>query len=221
MTVLHTILIQLRQAARDERGSVLMETLIVIPLYLVLIGAILWLADLQTTRIRLVEADRYAAWSRGNRHRSGISAAAIKSELAQMVFPMSAGSGNVDFYTGRSLNILIEDTGGGAVESWWHEAYAGVKINMKMPFWMRGFWAPQRTREQAAGNVPAQVQETVTGMVGRNWTSAAPYEGSVVIMRAPYGMTGERTYSGSGLAPAASYSEPWQTRVRDDRWPLP
>ena len=221
MTVLDTIQSPVRRAARDDRGSVLMETLIVIPLYLVVIGAILWLADLQTTRIRLVEADRYAAWSRGNRHRSGINAAAIKSELAQMVFPASSAPGNVDFYTGRNLNILLADTGGGAVESWWHEAYAGVKINMQMPFWMRGFWAPQRTRERAAGNVPAQVQETVTGMAGRNWVSAAPYEGSVVIMRAPYGMTAERTYSGSGLAPATSYSEPWQSRVRDDRWPNP
>jgi len=57
--------------ARDERGSVLMETVIVIPLFIVLIGGTFWLGDLILAKQKLVVADRYAAWNAGNRHRGG------------------------------------------------------------------------------------------------------------------------------------------------------
>ncbi len=46
-----------------------METILVIPVLLVLLGGVLWLGHIQINRARLLVADRYAAWNLANRHR--------------------------------------------------------------------------------------------------------------------------------------------------------
>lgn len=53
---------------RNQRGAVLMETVIAIPLYLIMLGGIFWIGDLTVTRQQLLIADRYVAWNRGLRY---------------------------------------------------------------------------------------------------------------------------------------------------------
>jgi len=77
----------LKSLKHNRRGSVLMETILVIPVLLVLLGGVLWLGQLQINRARLLAADRYMAWNLANRHRfpekdpAGSDAAMLRLEL--------------------------------------------------------------------------------------------------------------------------------------------
>lgn len=53
---------------RQERGSILMETVLVIPLYLALLSGIFWVGDLVLLRVKSTFFDRFSAWSSGTRH---------------------------------------------------------------------------------------------------------------------------------------------------------
>jgi len=64
----------------DRHGSVLMETVLAMPLLLVLLGGVMWLGQLQINRARLAVADRYIAWNVANRHR-GIAHGVARAEL--------------------------------------------------------------------------------------------------------------------------------------------
>jgi len=55
----------------SRNGAVLMETVLTMPLLLVLLGGVMWLGQLQINRARLAVADRYMAWNLANRHRPG------------------------------------------------------------------------------------------------------------------------------------------------------
>lgn len=70
----------------DEKGSVLMETIMVIPLFVVLIGGIFWLGELILAKHKLVNADRFSAWTAGNRHADS-GAGEIKGKLQENIFP--------------------------------------------------------------------------------------------------------------------------------------
>ena len=53
---------------KTDRGSILMETVLVIPLYLALLSGIFWVGDLALLRAKSTFFDRFSAWSSGNRH---------------------------------------------------------------------------------------------------------------------------------------------------------
>lgn len=80
---------------RDERGSVLMEAVIAIPLFLVLIGGTFWIGELILAKQKLVGSDRFAAWNAGNRHAGGTGG--IRPALQQQLFPEhKVGSQNLN-----------------------------------------------------------------------------------------------------------------------------
>ncbi len=74
-----------KSLAGDAGGSVLMETVLAIPLFLVLIGGIFWLGELMLAKHQLAAADRFAAWNAGNRHTN--DAGDIQAKLQDEVFP--------------------------------------------------------------------------------------------------------------------------------------
>lgn len=115
----------------------MMETLIVIPLYLVLIGGTMWIGDLLLARQRLLGADRYAAWNNGNRHRT---IAPVKREIKEYFFPRSQTKdvrGRYEkvgrIYTERRSNSR------GNRKKWWNEKTARVQLKINMPAWTQGW----------------------------------------------------------------------------------
>jgi len=48
-----------------------METVLILPLLLTMLGMVFWLGGIQLSRLKLVIGDRYMTWSLGNRHRWG------------------------------------------------------------------------------------------------------------------------------------------------------
>ena len=99
-----------RKNAVAERGSVLMETVLVLPLYIAFFSGIFMLGDLESGRNRLTAGDRFAVWASGNRHaesddgqvKSAADAAFFPSgEFAEGTGLKSFSSANrkVDFYS--------------------------------------------------------------------------------------------------------------------------
>ena len=92
-----------------ERGSVLMETILVIPLYIAFLSGIFMLGDLALGRSRLNAGDRFAVWLAGNRHLNKDDGA-VKSAASKAFFPksefadgtelksFSSNKNNVSFY---------------------------------------------------------------------------------------------------------------------------
>lgn len=106
----------------DETGSVLMETIIAIPLFMILLGGIMWIGDLTVARQKLVIADRYAVWNYGSRHNPGGHDSAT---IHQRFFDSSEYRQPTEVKTGR------EEL------DWSLKAFGEVRLNMKMPDWTR------------------------------------------------------------------------------------
>jgi hypothetical protein len=67
----------------SQRGSVLMEFVLVLPIYMVVIGGILWMGFRSLDATGLRTADRWGAWMAGNRFSTRVPAMAA----LQSVFP--------------------------------------------------------------------------------------------------------------------------------------
>ena len=99
-----------RKNAVAERGSVLMETVLVLPLYIAFFSGIFMLGDLDSGRNRLTAGDRFAVWASGNRHADGDDDR-VKSDTDAAFFPngefaegtnlkaFSSANRKVDFYS--------------------------------------------------------------------------------------------------------------------------
>lgn len=69
---------------KNDHGSILMETVLVIPLYLAFLSGVFWLGDLALLRSKSTFFDRLAAWGSGNRQQpfnSQSAAAFIQSNF--------------------------------------------------------------------------------------------------------------------------------------------
>lgn len=184
----------------DDRGSLLMETVLVIPLYLVLIGGIFWLGELMLAKQKLVIADRYAAWNLGNRHRSGVSPQTIQNELQQSLFPSDrVGQQSIDAVTTRQA---------GENSDWSGPVGATVKLKVAMPSWTKG-WL-KLASVLWGGKMP---DETVD-LVGRDIDDELHH---VLLRRTKYGMTGARSWEPGALA--EENARVWDNKVYQANWP--
>ena len=50
----------------------MLETLLTLPLYIVILAGLFWLGEVSLARITFVEAENFSLWVKGNRHKSGI-----------------------------------------------------------------------------------------------------------------------------------------------------
>lgn len=114
---------------RTRAGSVLLETVIAIPLYMILLGGIFWIGDLMVTRQQLVIADRYVAWNKGLRYddRGQIDAGTVH----RLFFAEANGSPS-QYHTPKTSDGKIDKTC-----DWSHVASGQVRLDMRMPEWTR------------------------------------------------------------------------------------
>jgi len=110
----------------SRTGSILLETLIVIPLYLLLLGGMLWLANIILAREKLVVADRYAAWNAGNRHRK--AKGGIQGEIVNAMFdPNRVGDQQIQAITYQAY--AAQDS------TWSTPVGATTDLKIKMAIW--------------------------------------------------------------------------------------
>lgn len=150
------------QAHRSARkGSILIETIMVLPLYMLLIGLMLWFGEMGLAKQKLAMANRYVAWQAGNRK---IYAAAQQNAVDERFF-----SGNFDYEVTRCAQPV--SPGGNA--TWWHRHEGDTAIRMVCPAWIKG-WI-------MAGNaMTPDVRETISASL----ESVGDDRPHVVIMRA-------------------------------------
>lgn len=114
-----------RSKIYGERGSVLMETILVIPVYIAFFSGIFLLGDLELGRNRLTAGDRFAVWLAGNRHKETDDGAA-KNAANRAFFPKSefADGTEVESFTSQK-----DDAGFHSV------VRGGTELKIVMPVW--------------------------------------------------------------------------------------
>lgn len=111
-----------------ERGSVLMETVLVIPLYIAFFSGIHLLGDLALGRNRLAAADRFAVWLSGNRYEDKDDDA-TKNDASQAFFP------DGEFAEGTKLESFSSRK---TEADWYSVARGAAKLKMVLPAWAVG-----------------------------------------------------------------------------------
>jgi hypothetical protein len=186
-------------AGPGERGSILMETIMVLPLYVVMIGGIFWVGELCLAKNKLVMADRYAAWNAGNRHR--VSKGGIQSEIQNTYFRKDeVGEQPIQMIGYEAWDPL----------KWSNPVGAVVLLTVFAPEWTKGWLAgspgwpgvkpPPNSAMQQGRNAKGQLSQHVVFM--RNRFSDYAY-------RSPYWTPKQ----------LADWSLPWLTFVYEEEWP--
>jgi len=115
---------------RRCRGSILMETVLVIPLYLAFLSGVFWVGDLILIRSKLTVSDRVAAWGHGNRHQE-MSSGDSKSFLKDRFFNDQAVGSNQQVH---EVNVDRQTYG-----LWTRLERAAVALAASPPPWTDGW----------------------------------------------------------------------------------
>jgi len=175
-----------------EAGTILLETLLVLPIYMVLLGGIFWIGELAFTRHTLLSADRLAAWSMGNRlaHQSE---GQVESLLKNEKIFEEAREQELEVKDGKS--DLLGDV------SWWKRSHAYAQATQRIPVWAEGWYAA--SWQEGDADVEAETEHSDTEMLLRGRTNipggfieiadivgeiGCPTEGHVVLMRTKDGL---------------------------------
>ena len=111
-----------------ERGSVLMETILVIPLYIAFFSGIYLLGDLELGRNRLTAADRFAVWLTGIRYEEKDDDAA-RQEATEAFFPSGefAEGTKIESFSSRRTEV-----------DWYAVVRGAAELRMVLPVWAVG-----------------------------------------------------------------------------------
>jgi hypothetical protein len=157
------------RARLQESGSILLETVIVIPLFMLLIGGIMWSGQLIYDKQTLVIADRYAAWNAGNWH------GATWNDVQQF-FPDSQHN------TASAPVIQTVDPD----PHWSHSERAYVELEVTMPDWTKGLLLADAIVNGRMQEVPSVLSQGTVTLYGRDLSPDGQQPGGhYVIMRSP------------------------------------
>lgn len=117
-----------RGKTSGERGSVLMETILVIPLYIAFLSGIFMLGDLALGRSRLNAGDRFAVWLAGNRHLNKDDQA-VKSAASKAFFPKG------EFADGTTLKSFSSNK---RKVNFYAVVRGSSKLKLALPAWAVG-----------------------------------------------------------------------------------
>lgn len=130
--------------ARGRDGSVLMEFIIVAPLYFILLGGLFAVADVAVSRIRLHISDHFVTWVGGSRlcpldedgRRDG---ALVQSQLKSLYDESIGGPLQEDYF-----KVDSERDDGTKINAFMGLYKGGVRVlRINVPSWARGMLASQ------------------------------------------------------------------------------
>ena len=114
---------------KDERGVVMLETILVLPVYLLLLGGLFWLGELCLARLALTHGESLRLWENGTRY-----SITFVSEGDIFSFLPATGS-NDDAITGRS-GFSFTPTN---VTNAWGQVVSGrATLNTRRSIWSWG-----------------------------------------------------------------------------------
>ncbi len=119
---------QRNKSASGAQGSVLMETILVIPLYIAFLSGIFLLGDLELGRNHLIAADRFGVWLSGTRH-AEMESDEVKEEMSEAFFS------DEQFAEGTEVDSLRMNP---EKVTWYSIVRGGAKLKMVLPQWAVG-----------------------------------------------------------------------------------
>ncbi len=186
---------------RSQQGSILMETIIAIPLYMIVLGGILWIGDLMVARQQLVIADRYVAWNKGLRYDDKGQTDA--STLHRLFFAEANGSPS-RYHKPTQSDGKIDQ-----VFDWSHAASGQVRLDMRMPEWTRYLFNAGQVMYESG--VPI---EQATAMQGRD----KPDQRHVVLMRTKEEAKMSYIRNKYGVSNSEQVAKKWRP-ITEEKWP--
>ncbi len=177
-----------------------METVLVIPLYMILLGGIFWLGDLIVTRQQLVIAERYVAWNKGLRYDD--KGEIDTGTLHRYFFADADGSPN-PWHKPTSGDGKIDKT-----YDWSHVASGQVTVRVELPDWLRYMF--NTGHEIYDSGAPNQVQE----LRGRDKKD----QRHVVLMRTKDEAEASFIRNKYGVSGCGEVSTKWRD-IAKEKWP--
>ena len=186
---------------RGERGAVLMETVIAIPLYLIMLGGIFWIGDLTLTRQQLLVADRYVAWNRGLRY--GDKGAVDAGAVHALLFSDKGGTPSPEHVPTASQTSIDAD------RDWSHVASGQVTLRVSMPDWVQSM--------ANLGQLSYNLAESVPGLAVLHGRELAGQR-HVVLMRTQAEAQPAYIRNRYGVSASGEVSTRWK-EIADEKWP--
>jgi len=187
--------------ARGTEGSVLVETVLAIPLYMILLCGILWIGDLIVTRQQLVIADRYVAWNKGLRY--GDRGQTDVGTVHRLFFADAAGVPSA-YHRPTASDGRIDQ-----VYDWSHKVSGQVRLDMRMPEWTRYLFNAGQVMYDSG--VPL---EQALAMQGRD----KPDQRHVVLMRTREEAEPGYIRNRYGVDNSERVAQQWR-QIAEERWP--
>ncbi len=187
---------------RDSRsGSILMETVLVIPLYMIMLGGIFWIGELMIARQKLVIADRYIAWNKGLRYDDK---GQIDSGTIRKLYFSEPGGAPLENQRVTSSVGTIADT-----FDWSHAAEGQAKLDIEMPDWTRFMFNAGRAMYNSG-----EPDHKASGIQGRD----KPDQKHLVVMRTKKEAEMSYIRNKYGVDNSGKVASQWK-QITDEKWP--
>ena len=186
---------------RPKAGAVLLETILAIPLLIIMLGGIFWIGDLTLTRQQLMIADRYVAWNRGVRYDDrGQTDAGV---IHQLFFSDRFGIPS-QYHTPILCSAAIQDE-----YDWSHVANGKVCMKVQMPDWVYSMIHAANIQFNRGDWMKNDVK-----VKGREQVS----ERHVILMRTKREAASDFIRNKYGVKNSGEISTKWN-EIADEKWP--
>lgn len=195
-----------------DSGVILMETLLSLPIYLILLAGLFWMGELATARSKLMVLDFGNVWAYGVRH-GGLSG----DELARLVFGNQLNSGSGDFQDIQFLNG--GNRSAGSSSAWWREFRTEGEISVTQPDLVNGiarFLNLWSDREEESGLADSSVN-TLSMNARNQYKDEFPFTQCLYSRTDQYARRGNRL-TGTQLSRdwQSVYGEPFAAESEED-----
>ena len=149
---------------KTSKGSIMMEFLLVMPIYFVLFGGTFWIGELFIHRQKLLQLDRNAAIHAGLRHNRGSMA---MTTLGLYFFGIPADADSPTLMDGKQMRALKTDKD----QYPWAMAVGGkASMRAPMPPWTKG-WLNVETLWNSLTLTLTEIQVTMQPLTSNNETT--------------------------------------------------
>jgi hypothetical protein len=189
------------EASEWRGGSIMMETVLAIPLFMILLGGTFWIGELMIARQKLVICDRYIAWNKGLRYddRGQIDSATVR----RLFFTEPDGT--------VLQNHRVTSARGTIADSfdWSHAAEGQARLDVEMPDWTRFMFNAGRMMYSTGEPDPRAMN-----IQGRD----KPDQKHVVVMRTKAEAEMSYIRNKYGVSESGEVASQWRD-ITDEKWP--
>ena len=185
------------RTTKTETGSVLMETVIAVPLFMLLIGGIMWIGQLMYDKQKLVIADRYVAWNYGNRQTG-----AVWQDVQGQFFSQAVS----EIATSQQPQVISQSP-------WWHLVRGEADSLVWMPSWTHGWLTADAIMKNQPFTMPI-----IVSLYGRDLGNGG-VGGHYVVMRTVVNDTREKSVDPGPSEGCPPLTVNWANIAGEDRSP--